>query len=210
MKFFANGKNILEYGVVQNETGVYYFNGKTYFKPLLKDFDTATPPAGYKKYTNGSHASYLSQRALDFSVPQGYIITCDTAVTPKVSSTNLGSFVKIQVGTKIVYLVHTYQWGAVGKAIPAGKPICQIAPQSVSKAAPHLHIYGDGFKIRDSLMATLKIGDIIEFTDTTNVRKGNATTYDITAKAVKGAKGKIKDGPRAGSGYTWYDIEFLP
>ena len=94
MKFFLNGTDLNKVGVVQNEVGKYYYNGVSYYKPWLKNFNTATPPAGYKTYTNGSHSKYLSQRAIDFSYRAGGVITMNEDVKILAKSYTLGAFCK--------------------------------------------------------------------------------------------------------------------
>lgn len=155
MKIFANGKSLTQIGVTQNEAGRYYWSptlGK-YYTPVLKDFDTAKLPAGYKTYTNGSHTEYLYQNAIDFAIGQDAKITADKPFTVIQSSFSDGSFIKGVIDGITVYLVHTYMFAKANTTVAAGNQICKVAPQSVSGVPPHLHIFQSGGKIRTKLLA---------------------------------------------------------
>lgn len=218
---YASGKDLAAVPVTQNEIGVYYRNSAgTYYKPVLADFDTANPPVGYKKYTNGSHLKYatnVNRNPIDFSIIAGANLTMNVDVTVLGSNPGDGSWCKVQpVGSSLVIaLVHTYQWRT--GVVKAGNIICKIAPQSVTGFAPHLHLdewSNKGYKIRDLVlngnikMGNFKIGTKIEFTAIQNIRSGSGTSYRITGQTKVGQLGVIKDGPRVADGYTWWDIQF--
>lgn len=212
MKIYAGGKSLAEVPVTQNEVGWYYWNGASYYKPVLAEFDTASLPTGYKKYTNGSHTAYLSQNAIDFSIVAGTAITFSEEVTVLLSSTGSGSFCKLSTSRGIIYLVHTYKW-ASGK-VPAGTQVCQVAPQSVTGFAPHLHIYKEGGRVRDIILGieSMKKGDYVEFFKDTNMR-GDPTKPAIDVVVKAGAVAQIIDGPRTyaptGTPYPHFDVKFL-
>lgn len=230
---YANGKDLATVPVTQNEGGKYYWNGSVYFKPVLGEFDTATPPAGFKAYLGGSHTVYLGnaqRNPIDFSLVAGTVITMNVDVQVLASTLADGSWCKVQiVGTNIILaFVHTYKWAS--GIVKAGNAICIVAPQSVTGFAPHLHNddwSGLGRKIRDLIlngdykdMATFKIGDKIIFTEKQNKRGGAGTGFQDMGAYEVGEIATIKDNPRAsqnslfyGKGssnktndsYTWYD-----
>lgn len=148
LRLYANGKDFNTLPVVQNENGVYYSNGKVYYKPVLKDFDTAKLPAGYKKYTNGSHVPYKSEKPLDFSQNAGVKITASDGV--KVNSHLYISGKKKPYGTEYVYgnlhfmLYHVTCPYKVGARIPKGGTLAVVNSQSENVATgrdvpPHIH-----------------------------------------------------------------------
>lgn len=211
LMFYANGKPLTSIGVIQNGEGEYFFNGNRYFTPLLKDFDTVQPPAGFVKYNNGSHGpryccgNYYYQKALDFLVGQDVVITANKDCVVEHKGYNSGSFVKIKIDNKIIYLVHTYKWAS--GTVRAGQAICSIAPSSISHVAPHLHIYMDGGRIKDILLASdakvgYKKGTIVEAVDSLFVRKMYSTSSDGIV-VPKGQKMEIRTSPKYAEGYTW-------
>lgn len=217
---YASGKDLAVMPVTQNDVGVYYRNSAgTYYKPVLAKFDNATPPTGYKKYTQGSHAKYASninRSPIDFSIVAGANITMNKDVNVLGTNPVNGSWCKVQpVGSDLVIaFVHTYQWRS--GLVKAGNIICKIAPQSVTGFAPHLHLdewSNKGRKIRELIlsgdieMGTFKIGDKIEFTAVQNIRKGSGTSYTITGQTKIGQVAEIEDGPREADNYTWWDIK---
>jgi hypothetical protein len=217
---YAGGKDLATVGVTQNELGLYYYNGTSYYKPVLSLFDTATLPAGYKKYVGGSHASYMSnpqRNPIDFSIVAGSILTMNVDVKILASTSSDGSWVKAQiVGTDIILgFVHTYRWAGVGTIVKAGSSIAQIAPQSVTGFPPHLHMddwSGKGRKVRrlildgDYSMSTFKKGDTIIFTDIQNIRKGSGTSFAVTGETSIGQVATIESDSREADGYTWWDL----
>lgn len=221
--FKADGKDLAQVPMTQNENGVFYRNSAgTYYKPILANFDNASLPSGYRKYIGGSHAKYLSnsnRNPLDLSIVAGANLTANVDVKVLGSTPNDGSWCKVQpVGSDMVVgLVHTYQWRS--GIVKAGNIICKVAPQSVTGFAPHLHIdewSNKGRRIRELIlngdfnMSTFKKGDKIKITATQNIRKAPAGT--ITGDSKVGWTGFIYDNPRDavldGKNYTWYDIHF--
>ena len=214
MKFFINGTDLNRIGVVQNEVGRYYYNGTSYYKPWLKNFDNAVPPAGYKTYTNGSHASYLYQKALDFSYRAGGVITMDEDVKILSKTYTDGSYCKVQTSRGNIFFVHTYKWRNVGDLVKAGQAICQIAPENVSGVPPHLHIFKEGGKVRDLILvdnSMIAIGKRVEFTKVTNLRH-DPTKPTVDAKIQVGAVATVIGGPRKypidNVSYTFWDVKF--
>lgn len=200
---FARGTPLSSIGVTQNELGWYYWNGSSYFKPLLKDFNNATLPAGYKKYTDGSHKAYLSQRAIDFSIAGNIPITFDEPVAVMHTSPLQGSYCKVQTSRGYVYLVHTDRW-ATGN-VRTNDPVCYIKAMS----GAHLHIYLEGGSIRDIILGNDQMtkGDFIEWTKDTNIRQGNGISYPINATAKQGAVALIRSSEvRVADGYNWMDV----
>lgn len=219
---YASGKDLATVGVTQNESGKYYRNSAgTYFKPILAEFDTATLPSGYKTYIGGSHAKYISnaqRNPIDFSLVAGTVLTMNVDVKILSSTLSDGSWVKVGiVGTDIILaFVHTYRWANAGTIVKAGNQIAQIAPQSVTGFAPHLHMddwSGKGRKIRELIlngdfnMSTFKIGDKIEITGVQNIRKGSGTSYEVTRETKVGEIYTIEGGSRVADGYTWWDLK---
>ena len=219
---YAGGKDLATVPVTQNESGKYYRNSAgTYFKPILSEFDNATLPAGYKTYIGGSHAVYVSnpnRNPLDFSLVAGTVLTMNVDVKILSSTLSDGSWVKVGiVGTDIILaFVHTYRWANTSTIVKAGNQIAQIAPQSVTGFAPHLHIdewSSKGRKIRELIlngdydMSTFKIGDKIEITGVQNIRKGSGTSFPVTKQTKVGEIYTIEGGFREADGYTWWDLK---
>jgi hypothetical protein len=235
--FYANRIDLAKCPVTQNEKGVYYYNGSSYFKPTLGIFDNASYPSGYKKYTNGSHLQYISnllRSPIDFSLNAEVSITSNVDVKILNGTLQDHCWVKTAiVGTNInPAFVHCYKWAPIGSIVKAGDIICKVAPKSVTGYSPHLHldIWGS-YSIRnliltgDVTMADIfKIGDYVTFTGSMNLRKGAGDGFSTSAGITAGAVGRIKDGPRTsqnklfyGKGstsnvndaYTWFDVQFL-
>lgn len=219
---YASGKDLATVGVTQNESGKYYRNSAgTYYKPILAEFDTATLPSGYKTYIGGSHAKYVSnpnRNPIDLSLVAGTVLTMNVDVKILASTLSDGSWVKVGiVGTDIILaFVHTYRWANTSTIVKAGNQIAQIAPQSVTGFAPHLHMddwSGKGRKVRQLIlngdydMSTFKIGDKIEITGVQNIRKGSGTSYEVTRETKVGEIYTIEGGFREADGYTWWDLK---
>ena len=140
---YANGKDLAQCPVTQNEVGKYYRNSaKKYFTPKLAEFDTAKPPVGYRVYTDGSHARHIdnpNRNPIDISLVAGTVITMSVDVNV-VGINSTEDWIKVTpVGSnyKIVF-VHTYQFSK--GLVKAGNAICKVAPKSVTGYDPHLHI----------------------------------------------------------------------
>ena len=216
---YANGKDLAQVPVVQNEVGKYYRNSAgTYYKPTLANFDNASLPSGYKTYVGGSHAKYISnplRHPLDFSLVAGTVITANFDVYIKGFTLADGSWCKAQMaGTSTMLgFVHTYQWASIG-LVKAGQPICKIAPKSVTTFDPHLHMdEWTGLKIRDLILTgdfkmadTLKIGDKVRIVGgDMNLRMGAGTGFTNNVKTIKeGAVVQIKDGIRTSQNKLFY------
>lgn len=217
---YAGSKDLAECPVTQNEVGKYYRNSAgVYYKPTLAEFDTAKPPAGFKTYIGGSHAKHINnpqRNPIDFSLVAGTVVSMNADVNV-IAFNKVEDWVQVRpVGTDyIIVFVHTYEF-AKG-LVKAGKPICKIAPKSVTGFDPHLHIddwSGKGRRIRqlilngDYEMSKFKKGDKVIITATQNIRK--APAGQITGDSVIGQTGVIYDNPREavldGVNYTWYDI----
>lgn len=235
--FYANGIDLAQCPITQNEVGVYYWNGSGYYKPVLSAFDNAILPIGYKRYANGSHLEYVNnafRHPFDISIIAGASITSNVDVKILSATQADGSWVKTVIsGTNInPAFVHCYDWATIGSTVKAGGIICKVAPTSVTKFSPHLHfdIWGsylarDLILTGDVIMADVfKIGDFVTFTGNMNLRAGAGDGFNTSAGIPAGAIGKIKDGPRTsqnrlfyGKGstsnvndsYTWFDIQFL-
>lgn len=204
MKIFIGGVPLDKIGVTQNEYGWYYWNGSSYYKPTLSGFDNAKLPAGYKKYTDGSHSKYLSQKAVDLTAIANRAITFDTSVTVLSSSSSLGSYCKVRTPEGNVFLVHTDRWKSGG--VPAFEPVCYIKDM----AGSHLHIYLEGGWIRDIILDTqhMEKGDRVEWTRDTNIRQGNGTSYPVNTTAKQGAVATLRSlEVRKADGYDWMDVE---
>jgi len=52
-----------------------------------------------------------------------------------------------------------------------------------------------------------KIGDVIEFTGTQNIRQGSGTSYPSTGSTQIGQTATIINGPRTSDNYTWWDVK---
>lgn len=209
--FYANGVPITSIGVTQNDEGVYYWNGRNYCTPLLKDFDTFQPPKGCKKYKNGSHGplynggQYYYQKAIDFAIPQEQVITANKDCEVLATDHNLGSYMLVKIDGLKVFLVHTYKW-SYGH-IRAGEPICRIAPTSVSGVGPHLHIYAEGKRIKDILLSAkvrkgFAKGTIVETTTDVFLRKAPCKEEDKVI-IPKGKLAKILTLVKQDCGHSW-------
>ena len=216
---YAGSKDLAECPVTQNEVGKYYRNSAgVYYKPTLAEFDTAKPPAGFKTYIGGSHAKHINnpqKNPIDFSLVTGTVVSMNADVNV-IAFNKVEDWVQVRpVGTDyIIVFVHTYEF-AKG-LVKAGKPICKIAPKSVTGFDPHLHIddwSGKGRRIRqlilngDYEMSKFKKGDKVIITGVQNIRKGSGTSYQITGETKIGDIYEIEDGPRFSDGYTWYDLK---
>ena len=223
---YAGGKDLATVGVTQNELGLYYYNGSSYYKPTLDIFDTVKPPAGYSKYLGGSHAQYISnvnRNPIDFSIVAGTSITMNVDVNVIGTNPKDGSWCKVTpVGSSyVIGFVHTYQWAS--GLVKAGSPICKIAPQSVTGFAPHLHLdewSNRGLKIRklvldgDIILASttmFTIGDKIKFNENTKLREAfiledKYFKRGLTVQA--GAVGLVRSVEIVNAGYSWYLISF--
>jgi uncharacterized protein YraI len=51
------------------------------------------------------------------------------------------------------------------------------------------------------------IGDTVRVTENMNMRSGPSTSNGVVAVLPAGTTGKVLDGPRTGSGYTWWKLE---
>jgi len=155
LRIYANGKDLKDVPVVQNEKGWYYlYNGtSTYWKPKLADFDSGKgKPSNVKKYDNdpkASHKSNPSLNRIDFSLIGGTKITFNQAVKvnglPKLSKFKNPYGVEIVVGDIHLFLNHTHLAPGiqVGKHYPAGTVVVIVNNQSENKASagdfpPHL------------------------------------------------------------------------
>jgi uncharacterized protein YgiM (DUF1202 family) len=74
--------------------------------------------------------------------------------------------------------------------------------------------FGGGWVIENDLQGTappptgdLTAGDTVRVTENLNMRSGAGTNFGIVATLPAGTTGKVLAGPRAGSGYTWYQIQ---
>jgi hypothetical protein len=164
------------------------------------------------------------QHPLDFGDQVvGYPITLDMDCKVIYQEARYGNYVTVNpIGTPYHFcFVHTncHSWPR-GTVIHAGEPICRIAPSSQNGGyIPHLHAcamlwYGKYSPawIRNVVFAQvgkdLHKGMNVKFSRATNVRTGNGLKYPVQAVAKAGAVGYIKDGPRSGDGYRWFDCQF--
>jgi len=71
---------------------------------------------------------------------------------------------------------------------------------------------GTGWVVRDWIVkitppvAKFDIGDTVRVTETMNMRSGPGTGNSIVASLPAGTTGEVLDGPRTGSGYTWWRL----
>lgn len=139
VKFAINGKTLDKLPVVQDGKGTYYWNGSSYFKPVLKDFDNAKLPSGFKKYTDGSHKAYSYQNAIDFSASGGLPITADRPVKITYKASDKGGYCVVEAEGVRHFLTHIDYDSvpAVGTTVKAGNTICKILKMEGS----HLHYF---------------------------------------------------------------------
>ncbi len=235
---YVDGTDLANYErVTQNENGRYYRNPSTlaYYTPKLADFDNATPPSGYKVYTQGSHYSYrtnLNRDPIDYSFVAGSKITANFDVKIIATNPKDGSWIKAQiVGTNyMIGFVHCYggsvgKYPAVGSIIKAGQVICYVAPKSVTTFAPHLHIdewavqdahirdlilYGDFKTMADNTLA-FNIGDKMKFEENTKLREAFILDDKYFQRAIvvqKGAIGLVQSVEILNQDYYWYLLSF--
>jgi uncharacterized protein YraI len=50
-------------------------------------------------------------------------------------------------------------------------------------------------------------GDRVRTTDNLNMRSGPSTSNSVVSLLPNGTTGTVVDGPRTGSGYTWWRLE---
>lgn len=151
IRFYANGTDFRFLPIVQNERGWYYrYSNGQYWKPILEHFDGAVGrPQTALKYTNGSHTSYLHEKALDISLNAGVKITASKSV--KVNQLLKSKSGKV-CGLELVYgnlhiiIYHAKTSLKPGDRPAAGTTICTIMTKDeneksgVGALAPHLHI----------------------------------------------------------------------
>jgi len=152
--YSVGGVNWKKLKVTQNEKGVYY-KKKTggLWGTYLKNFDTATLPAGVTKCYDGSHRSknyfgvdIFSQRAIDFAGAKLAPIVCDTDVKVEgVYGSGSQMYGVVSSGAAIAgvkrwkdFLVHTTKWAKPGTIVKAGKPICYVHTD-------HVHMFTKRF-----------------------------------------------------------------
>ncbi len=58
----------------------------------------------------------------------------------------------------------------------------------------------------NDLSSAYKIGDIVEFTGTQNIRQGSGTSYPTSGSTGIGQTATIIGGARVADGYTWWDM----
>jgi hypothetical protein len=190
MVIYSNWQPLSSYPISQDETGPSHINLK--------------------------YASGVRQLALDFG-NQGvvYPITLDVDCKVTYSSKYQGNYIVVQVGEYKLMFVHVNEHAAVGSTVKAGGVICRIAPTSENGGyAVHLHCSArknDGeYPIRSIIYDSgIHVGVKVEFTSDTNIRQGNGTSYPIQDVAKMGSVAEVRDGPRTGNGYTWFDCVFL-
>lgn len=140
-KILLGGKDLAEHPVTQNDTGKYYWNGSSYFKPVMAKFNNATLPSGYKAYYNGSHRGYVNnsiRHPWDISARGGLTIKMNVDVKIISATSADGGWVKANIiGTPyMLAFVHVDGWARVGSIVRAGSTICKIKTMKGS----HLHI----------------------------------------------------------------------
>jgi uncharacterized protein YgiM (DUF1202 family) len=79
--------------------------------------------------------------------------------------------------------------------------------------------YGTGWAVQDWLVETdggttppppsgkFKAGDTVRITENLNMRSGPGTANGVVTVLPAGTTGKVLEGPRTGSGYTWWKLE---
>lgn len=231
LKIFIDGQEAKLFPITQNEDGVYYWNGKTYFRPYLRDFNNATLPAGFKKYSNGSH-SYTNyngvniavQKAIDISVVGGKKITSNYPCEIRISTTNAGSyclarFTGTPEGTVDVWLAHTMNWPKTGTKLKAGDQIALVATKKHMEAlgyanwGEHVHTYGkvngNQYLLRKILLQSdvAKNKNAVLLKDI-NLRKDKTTKAELILTVKKGAVVRVTSEDYYNEGYEWRYVEF--
>lgn len=176
VKTYIDGVELSKIPVIQNEKGVYYFSPEInkYYKPLLKDFDTAKPPKGYYKYgagifqkkPAGSHASanysgvnIKEQLAIDFSaiaLGKSKLTYNRVVEVMGVYGSGVQKYMVVGFGDKKkgVYryqdtIVHVKTNRKVGEKIKAKEPVCTVY-------FDHFHMftkrYGKPYPIRERVL----------------------------------------------------------
>lgn len=134
--------------IVQDGDGRFY--GITRYGPYLalpwNEFDKYRVRLPYGRFARGSHYTLKAlavlgggnQYAVDFRAAEGSYIT-----SKRVGKVIYGGkgYVVVEFGIWQVCFVHVHKFARVGSVIPAGTPLCYVAPKSVSGVAPHLHVY---------------------------------------------------------------------
>lgn len=216
---YIDGKDLATFPVTQTESGKYY--GKTssgpYFKPLLKDFDNAKLPSGYKKYYKGSHYRHRSnpkRNPIDFSIVPNKKVTFSHNLKVISFSTSRGPWIKCNIiGTPyMVAFVHIYKYPKVGSVIRAGQQVGLIAPKAVSEYAAHLHIdEWTGYSIRKMILegrfVDPKLGSGSKLIATKDM---NFRDYDLKkiGTAKKNSVCMIGSFYKTSDGYDYYKVTF--
>lgn len=156
-RFFANGKDLKDCLITQNEVGNYWLSGGALWRTVLANFDSGRgKPADAAKKSGGSHSFYLSDHALDISLNAGTNITCSESI--KINGFKYISGYKVPYGIELVYgnhhiiVYHVKSKWKAGDRVPAGQVICTVMSAAENKSSgrfdkenpdgfpPHLHI----------------------------------------------------------------------
>jgi hypothetical protein len=88
---------------------------------------------------------------------------------------------------------------------PAGNKIDATAPPPV---VPPVRTQGSDIEIDQAENKVFFVGDTVEVEEILNVREGPSKTQRLIAAQPTGAQGKIVDGPKEASGFTWFEVRF--
>lgn len=183
IRFYANGKDLKDVLVTQNEKGWYYTDSKeALIRTILKLFDTLKLPSGAKKNINGSHKSYLKENAIDFSIAGGVRISSNKSLKLNsllyLKNPKTGKNYELPYGMTWVYgdihflTDHVKTSLKVGQRSEEGHTLCTVLTQAENKKSgrfdndnpngfpPHLHfgtIAGhDEVKVREFILANVQ------------------------------------------------------
>ena len=210
------GKDIKDIKMTQNGKGEYMYSKVLgYPNVAMKDFEEVllSVPKGYKKYSNGSHTGYLSQKAVDIS-SLGIATANKDFKVEKLYRQGIQSYVagRFRIGKtnkwdKLVWFVHAANdYVSTGKIITAGKAIAECVHN-------HFHLFVSGADFWSWYLnqtPQYKKGDRLQFTDTMNYRSQKGQSLgEISKGAVCELKGDGVWGTVAGYTGWWYDADFL-
>ena len=210
------GKDIKDIKMTQNGKGEYIYSKILgYANIAMKDFEEVllNVPKGYKKYSNGSHKDYLSQKAIDLSTLGIAIANKDFKVTKKAGS-GIQRYIqgKFRIGTtnkwgnEMLFVHAANDYVQVGDIIKAGKAIAECVHNHF-----HLFMVGkDFYQFYLNQSPQYVKGQKLIFTGEMNYRSQKGQDIgDIKKNAVCELKSNAVWGTVAGWTGWWYDADFL-
>lgn len=210
--------------IVQDPRGVYFWNGSNYYEPNYKEWDNNIIPAGYNRYTDGSHSQNWTfsyggkihkQYAWDLYLEAWTPIYCDLPMKIEFiygNHTVADGYVLASCGEFLVMFGHCY----------TDKPIGTIIENDyIVKTNPsmyHVHLCGlknnEAFDIASEVLKeelplpSFDINSIVRLVSETNLRLNAGVNTEVLGTGLVNAQGKILSKPIEIDGFNWQSIRF--